>query len=837
MGVKQFCSALVMAVMMQNFMLVPQIFAEPLREDFIEPKAWSADELQDMVHSGEMAFRTGEYQEAIAFCTEALAGYEALNNLQGMGTAHTCIGISHHSIGEYTKAVQQYEQAAAINQELNEPRQQAAITNNLGEAYRQLGEIETAVTYYEQALAAVRSIYDLQVQSLLLNNIGFAYMELENYAPAQDYFQQSLDISAADNYQYEMSYALKNLGEVAFRQGENQKAIAYYEESLKITRAIDNRRVTALTLNALGKANETIGQFDQSLANYQEALGITTDLGDRPSMGRVLKNLGSFFQTQGDTELAIIFLKETINTYESIRSEIQGLDNSLQESYLSSVESTYRDLADLLLTQNRILEAQRVLDLLKVQELSDYLYHVRGNEETEQGTGYRPPEEKFLALNQQRTDQLILSSQKLAELEKIPPSNLTEDQRQELISLRKEQNSERGKFRDFLESEEVQAVIGDLKANLSTNESLSFNLSQDAKLKEQLQTIKQSGRNAAIIYPLILGDRLEIVVVSADTPPLRHTVPISRAELNETILAARQTLTTIPRQPGHSIGTFEPLAKLHDWLIKPIESTLESANIETIIYAPDGALRYIPLAALFDGDNEQWLIEKYDINNITALSLTDFDEVAPLDDFNLIAGAFPSHDVTLEFGTRQIPLEGLPYAVREVETLAETIPSSSVRLNEQFNGDIIYEMNSYDVVHLATHAEFVSGRPKDSYIAFGKGEFATLEDVRDWDLSNVALIVLSACETGVGDTLGNGVEVLGLGYQMQQQGADAILASLWSVSDRSTQILMNDFYENLLQGNVTKTAALQEVQRKMLNDDTFSHPYYWASFILIGNGL
>ncbi|OKH18914.1 CHAT domain-containing protein [[Limnothrix rosea] IAM M-220] len=825
-------------MVVQNIAIAPQTFSSPLEENVIEKQTYSLAESRNLIYDGERAFKTGQYQEAIALCTKALTGFEAQNHLEGMGAAHNCIGISHHSFGEYAKAVRQYEQATAITQGINDPRQQAAIANNLGEAYRQLGEIENAITYYEQALEAVQTTRDLQIEPILINNLGFAHMELKNYALAQDYYLQSLEISSAENYQYEMSYALKNLGEVAFRRGENQKAIAYFEESLQITRAIDNRRVTALTLNSLGKAYETIDQADQALTYYQEALGISTDIGDRHSIGRVLKNLGSFFQAQGDAELAIIFFKEVINTYESIRNEIQGLDNALQESYLSSVESTYRNLADLLLTQNRILEAQRVLDLLKIQELSDYLYHVRGTAETEKGTGYRPPEETFLALNQKQTEQLIVASKRLAELEEISPSALSEAQRQELISLRKAQNSERHNFRAFLESDEVQAVIGDLKANLSSNESLSFNLSQDAKLKEQLQTIKKAGRNAAIIYPLILGDRLEIIVVSANTPPLRHTVPIARTELNETILAARQTLTTVPRQKGsQSTSTFDPLAKLHDWLIKPVEATLAAANIETIIYAPDGALRYIPLASLFDAENNQWLIEKYDINNITALSLTDFDEVAPLDDFNLIAGAFPGHDVTLEFGTRQIPLAGLPYAVQEVETLAATIPRSSVRLNEQFNGDIIYEMNSYDVVHLATHAEFVSGRPKDSYIAFGEGEFATLEDVRDWDLSNVALIVLSACETGVGDTLGNGVEVLGLGYQMQQQGADAILASLWSVSDRSTQILMNQFYENLLQGNVTKTAALQEVQRNMLHDETFNHPYYWASFILIGNGL
>lgn len=181
-----------------------------------------------------------------------------------------------------------------------------------------------------------------------------------------------------------------------------------------------------------------------------------------------------------------------------------------------------------------------------------------------------------------------------------------------------------------------------------------------------------------------------------------------------------------------------------------------------------------------------------------------------------------------------------------VENFCCFVTSNWLFLNhaQNFNKNIIYEMNSYGIVHLATHGKFVSGTPRDSFIVFGTGEYATLEDMETWNLGNVELVVLSACETGISDDLtpqvgelGNGVEVLGLGYQMQRRGAQATLASLWTVNDQSTQVLMNEFYRNLQQGNTTKAEALQLAQQSLIKDSNYDHPYHWAPFILIGNGL
>ena len=230
-------------------------------------------------------------------------------------------------------------------------------------------------------------------------------------------------------------------------------------------------------------------------------------------------------------------------------------------------------------------------------------------------------------------------------------------------------------------------------------------------------------------------------------------------------------------------------------LIKPLEKDLNQANPKTIIYAPDNKLRYIPLAALHDGN--QWLIERYQINNITAKSLTDFTaKPEPLN--RLLAGAFVKGKHNVKVGERYQTFSGLPFTLPEVENLADIIPQTKQLIDEQFSKNaIIASMNEYNILHFATHAAFVPEDAAQSFILFGNGDKATLEEIGSWTLNNVDLVVLSACETGLGGKFGNGEEILGLGYQFQNRGVRATIASLWRVSDGGTQSLMNEFYKAL----------------------------------------
>lgn len=219
----------------------------------------------------------------------------------------------------------------------------------------------------------------------------------------------------------------------------------------------------------------------------------------------------------------------------------------------------------------------------------------------------------------------------------------------------------------------------------------------------------------------------------------------------------------------------------------------------------------------------------------------------------------------MNVGDRAFTFGDLPFTEPEVKALAEQVPNTSLLLNQGFSRrELENRLGSYSIIHLATHGAVVENAPSQSFVVLGSGEHVTLEDIRQsWNLSHAELVVLSACETAVGSAeLGSGVEILGLGYQIQEAGAQGVLASLWKVSDRGTQVLMSAFYDALGQG-LTKGQALQAAQQALITGDleiahggdrtditlatarpdpssgstTLAHPFYWAPFILIGNGL
>jgi CHAT domain-containing protein len=233
---------------------------------------------------------------------------------------------------------------------------------------------------------------------------------------------------------------------------------------------------------------------------------------------------------------------------------------------------------------------------------------------------------------------------------------------------------------------------------------------------------------------------------------------------------------------------------------------------------------------------------------------------------NILAGAFPAQDLVIEVAGEERWFNGLPFAQVEVENLQANLPGTQAFFSAGFNRQAIEpRLADHTVIHLATHGTFRSGHPNDSFILLGDGDRITLFDLDQWELPNAALVVLSACETAVsGPELGTGEEILGFGYQIQRTGARAAIASLWTVSDGGTQVLMDAFYL-ALQNGYPKAEALRRSQQALIANDLalvggegevraiarptalagdrasplpgYSHPYYWAPFILIGNGL
>ena len=794
----------------------------------------------------------GEKQKALDYFQQALTLSKTSRDRAKEAATLNNIGAVYSDLGEKQKALDYYQQALPLFEALEDRVGEAVTLNNIGGVYDDLGEKQKALDYFQQALPLFEALEDRVGEAVTLGNIGLVYSALGEKQKALDYYQQALPVLKAVGNRAGEATTLHNIGFVYSELGEKQKALDYYQQALPLRKAVGDRTGEATTLNNIGKVYSDLGEKQKALDYYQQALPLSKAVGDRSQEATILNNIGVLLASQNQPQLAIVFFKQSVNLYESLRRDIKGLSQEIQQSYTQTVEYTYRHLADILLSQDRILEAQRVLDLLKVQELDDYLEDVRGNQATETGIPNLPAEQELKEKQDQLLAKAIDVGNELASLRKREQkTTLTDAEQARIIQLEEAQSQLIEDFNNFIESEEVQQLIAQLTPQTRTPD-LVDELDRLIGLQTPLEELQQ---NAVLFYPLILEDRLELILTTPNSPPIRRTVKISKTELSQAISDFRQAL-------GDPERDARPAAqKLYQWLIAPLEADLTTAQAQTIIYAPDGILRYIPLAALHDG--ERWLVEKYRLNNITAFSLTNFSRQSQ-DPLKILAGAFVNGTYSFQQGGEPFKFNGLTYAGLEVEQLTQIVPDTTQLLDQAFNPqNTTPKMNANTVVHLATHAAIVIGKAEESFILFGDGTPVTIKDVRKWNLRNVDLVVLSACETGLGGNLGTGAEILGLGYQLERAGARSVIASLWTVDDRGTQLLMNAFYQQLRSGEVSKSEALRQAQLALIagngkavaqenrgievvgvtdqlpaaQKQRLSHPYYWAPFILIGNGF
>ena len=686
--------------------------------------------------------------KAIRKWEQALPLWQKVGNKEQEAVINLTLGRVYDLLGFKPKALEHYNQALTLYQALKDRAGEATTLNNIGSVYDALGEKQKALDFYQQALPLRRAVEDRSQEATTLNNIGLVYDALGEKQKALDFYQQALPLRRAVRDRAGEATTLNNIGSVYYALGEKQKALDFYQQALPLSRAVGNRSKEATTLNNIGLVYDALGEKQKALDFYQQALPLWRAVGDRAGEATTLNNIGYLLKQQKQPQLAIIFYKQSVNVYETLRGDIKGLSKELQQTYTESVADTYRRLSDLLLEQDRILEAQRVLDLLKVQELDDYLRTVRGNNNTEKGIIKLPSEQKIDQGIEEILTKAVNIGQEISQLLERRKLNekLTPSEEKQLAQLWEQQEKIIDNFNQFIKSPEVLALITQLKPQTRSADLLN-NLGNLNGLPDNLKNLHQ---NAVLLYPLILEDRLEIILTTPDSPPVRRTVKVSKKELNQTISQFRSSLSNIA-------DSKKPAQKLYEWLIKPIENDLKTAQAKTIIYAPDGQLRYIPLAALYDG--KQWLIERYRINNITAASLTDLN-TKPEAKMQILAAAFTQGRYQFKIGEQPFDFSGLRFAGKEINQLAETVSPTTKFINTDFNRRIIPQMDSYTIVHWATHAAFVPGTPEQSFVLFGDGTPVTLEDMKKWQFKNLDLIVLSGCETGLGGNFGTGIEIL-----------------------------------------------------------------------------
>jgi len=338
--------------------------------------------------------------------------------------------------------------------------------------------------------------------------------------------------------------------------------------------------------------------------------------------------------------------------------------------------------------------------------------------------------------------------------------------------------------------------------------------------------------NSAIIYPIALEDRFEIILKLPKEPLRRYSNSFDDFQVVRRKLDGLNA-SLAQRNSEKTLGLAQ---EVYNWIIAPIASDLEAGGVKTLVFVLDNPLQNIPMAVLNDG--EQYLVEKYALALTPGLQLL---EPQPLSNVELEAVTAGLSQMRRDFTPHQ-NFSDLAGVVSELTKIQDVGLVNRSLLNKKFTKQALKQSiadSGSPIIHLASHAQF-SSKAEDTFILSWDGQIniTELDDLLRDDTFNrkneIELLVLSACETASGDPRAT----LGLAGVAVQAGARSTLATLWSVVDESTAQIMNEFYSQLKQSETTqlnKAEVLRQAQLALLNGEDFSNPHYWAPFILVGN--
>jgi CHAT domain-containing protein len=535
----------------------------------------------------------------------------------------------------------------------------------------------------------------------------------------------------------------------------------------------------------------------------------------------------------GQSGAAIFFGKNAVNTVQAMRSSIVSLDESLQQSFLETKTIVYRSLADLLIEAGRIAEAQEVLSLLKEEEYLEFI-----NRDAQQA-----PHSARLSLSdaEQQVASLLArhfaaSSQKIAELERLNVKlkegyALTRDEQARRAELRADLVQARAAFQRFLAALPLPS-----QARIKTSQAMSTSTS------DAFKKILAQHRDAALVQYVLGPERLSIVLTLPDSTSFIQR-DLDARTVNRRIQELHKALAD---RTDVSIAS----KALYDELIAPVEAQLSKARVRNLLLSLDGSLRYIPFAALHDG--ERYLAERYGITVLTHSARLSGSNTPSRG--NAHVGGLGVTKGSLKLGMK--PLPAVQDELRQIVndgTYKGLLPGRTF-LDEAFTPDRLRTLiaERVPILHVASHFQFRPGSERDSFLLLGNDTRLTIENIRQMnlDLDAVDLLTLSACQTGVADgSVAQGVEFEGFGALLANQGAKHVVATLWQVADASSAPFMVEFYRQRVSNPTGSVAdALRAAQIAFLRGEAgspdaakaqagrYTHPFYWSAYVLMQGG-
>jgi CHAT domain-containing protein len=814
---------------------------------------------------GQGAKAFGYFNQALPFWREAgEQGGEALT-LNNMGRAYADLGQKQESLDAFDKALMIWR---AI-----ENRQGEALTlNNMGRLYRDLGQQQMALDYYNQALPIWREAGGRIGEGLALNDIGRAYADMGQPQKALDYSNEALPIWRETGVRRGEAMTLNNMGRNYSDLGEPDKALDFDNRALAIWREVEDRRGEALALMTTGWAYWALKEPGSALASELAALSLAKEAGDPEIEGAIETALMIGFRDQHQPEEAIFFGTNAVNAYQQIRKNISGLDKDLQTGFVQSKSATYRTLAELLVQEDRLGEAEQVLDLLKEQELKEVVRGAADNAEAKieplKLSAVQEKAQSELPAGEKAAVALTNLSVEYAALQTKAARTPDEDAR--LKSLEAKIETGNAEVSDFFR----KTLFPELATKAGTQDANSILSKEKSDVSRLQNALAQLGPRVMGIRILLGEEHAYAIVVTAQARK-KFELSATPAELRSKVLQVRDDLRSPASEPR------PPLAELYSMVIAPFagelsaleQSPAQNGRAPVLLWSLDGVMRYLPMAALYDG--HRYLVERFTNVLFTPESYGHLE--APT-----AATSAGMHVLAMGLSRSYGGLPPLPGVMPELDSVVHdpAVPESHGPMegrllpNDQFTlaafRSELGAGKAVPVVHIASHFVVETGGDAEPYLMLGgenagapEGYALTLSKIEDSTISfhGTQLLTLSACSTAKGDAGKDGLEMDSLGMIAQQKDAEAVLATLWDVNDASTSRLMSDFYGRWINDPADgKGEALRQAQMALLkgssaspgarsergfetvpkstsaaHDAGYSHPFYWAPFVLIGN--
>jgi CHAT domain-containing protein/Tfp pilus assembly protein PilF len=859
----------------------------------------------------------GQMPKAMEYLNQALPMQRELGDRGGEATTLNDLGFAYDDLGQKQQALDYYSRGLVALREVGDRGHEAIELSNIGTIYRGLGQQQSALEYFTQALPILREVGDRGGEGTILSNIGTIYRSLGQQEKALEYLNQAVVINREVGDRKGEATTLDNIGGVYGDLGQSQKSLEVFTEILPIRREVKDRAGEGITLSDIGFVYFQLGQFQKALEYSNRALAALREVGDRQHEVSALVNIGyidnqlgdaggalrnqvaalslakavkdpnlqggidaslmSYFSDQEKPEAAILFGMDAVNCFQQMRRNITGLEKDLQASFAQSKSNTYRQLAELLVQSDRLGEAEQVLDLLKEQELKEV---VRGGA-TDTAAKVEPL--KLSASQQQAEDDLVtldktaddLTGLSLEYATLLAKTARTGEEETRLKVLDASIEAGNGEVAGFFQ----KTLYPELAQRTSVQDANALLSKEKSEVSRLQNTLAELGPGVMGIR-LLLGQEHAYAIVVTAKARRKFVLTATPAELREKVLQVRDDL----RSPASSPKPH--LAELYAMVVAPLEQELKALELSkanngatrdrapTLLWSLDGVLRYVPIAALYDG--RRYMVERFNNVLFTPESYGHMisSSAQPAAKLNVLAMG-----LSKSYGG----LPALPGVLPELDAVVHdpAVPESHGPIegkllpNEQFTlAALKTELGagkSFSVVHIASHFVEDAASGDEPYLMLGgenaggsEGYALTLSRIEDSTISfhGTQLLTLSACSTAKGDAAKDGMEMDSLGMIAQQKDAEAVLATLWDVNDASTSRLMSDFYSQWVKHPADgKAEALRQAQLGLLRASATSqsdavkdrgvemthpaasgshlsgnsHPYYWAPFVLIGN--